>query len=165
MDDLSSGLKAEEVVLKRYHDQLSGHLKDKYGMEAADAFPPWLLLQQFELAMLDLVRFFAGYGYYTMKHPTIIVVCDGSFIFKYTPFFVCMIFRLGIFWQCELRQATSDGVARLLRQWREGQARAGRIQTSNCATVYFLSEAAHRLLSSQVLPVYLSRFQREQLPA
>eukprot|EP01036_Dinobryon_divergens_P033520 gene33520-43321_t len=64
VDDLSSGLKAEEVVLKRYHDQLSGHLKDKYGMEAVDAFPPWLLLQQFELAMLDLVRFFAGWGFF-----------------------------------------------------------------------------------------------------
>ena len=59
-DDLASGLKAEEVILKRYHDQLSVHLKEMYGVQAAEDFPPWLLLQQFELAMLDLVRFFAG---------------------------------------------------------------------------------------------------------
>ena len=59
-DDLASGLKAEEVILKRYHEQLSVHLKEMYGVEAAEDFPPWLLLQQFELAMLDLVRFFAG---------------------------------------------------------------------------------------------------------
>ena len=60
VDDLASGLKAEEVILKRYHEQLSVHLKEMYGVEAAEGFPPWLLLQQFELAMLDLVRFFAG---------------------------------------------------------------------------------------------------------
>jgi hypothetical protein len=103
VDDLASGLKAEEVVLKRYHDQLSGHLKDKYGVEAAEVFPPWLLLQQFELAMLDLVRFFAGYCYYSKKHPTIIVNVYTStsfmqgFIFKYTHFLLLYDIQVGDF--------------------------------------------------------------------